>query len=178
MNVTTGKEDSVGEEVFKEGLENRFSHQVVNNRRSYAHVTQNFSDGDLVCGASLSYSNIINYRVLEEDLVRFDKAYVERVVNPGSTYNMQSSFEVVGFFSVKVTSIGANLCLLEDNEEGFLEAIISEGIVWLGRWFAEVRKWKYEDVDLERVTWLRCYGIPCHACVFSFFGFHCRDLYL
>lgn len=67
----------------------------------------------------MSYSNIISYRVLEEDLVRFDKAYVERVVNPGSTYNMQSSFEVVGFFSVKVTPIGANLCLLEDNEEGF-----------------------------------------------------------
>lgn len=84
---------------------------------------------------------------------------------------MQSSFEVVGFFSVKVTPIGANLCLLEDNKEGFLEAIISEGSVWLGRWFAEVRKWKYEDVDLERVTWLRCYGIPCHAWVFSFFEF-------
>lgn len=39
VNVTTGNEDSVREEVFKEGLENRFSHQVVNNRRSYAHVT-------------------------------------------------------------------------------------------------------------------------------------------
>lgn len=80
VNVTTGKEDSVREEVFKEGLENRFSHQVVNNRKSYSHVTRNFSDGDLVRGASLSYSKVISYRVLEEDLVRFDKAYVERLL--------------------------------------------------------------------------------------------------
>lgn len=34
-----------------------------------------------------------------------------------------------------------------------------------------MRKWKYEDVDLERFTWIRCYGIPCHAWVFYFFEF-------
>lgn len=42
---------------------------------------------------------------------------------------------------------------------------------WLGLWFLEVRKWKEEDVDPERVTWLRCYGIPCHAWSIPFLFF-------
>lgn len=36
-----------------------------------------------------------------------------------------------GFFSIKVTLLGANMCLLEENEKGDLKLIASEGKDWL-----------------------------------------------
>lgn len=40
---------------------------------------------------------------------------------------MQNSYELEGFFLVKVVPLGVNLCLLEDNEEGIPESLILEG---------------------------------------------------
>lgn len=51
-------------------------------------------------------------------------------------------------------------CLLEGLVEGEMEALVEYGRIWLGLWFKEVRKWKSEDVNPERVTWFRCYGFP------------------
>ncbi|KAI5416291.1 hypothetical protein KIW84_041368 [Lathyrus oleraceus] len=76
---------------------------------------------------------------------------------------MQEMFHFEGYFSVKVTPMGANLCLLEDLVDGEMKSLIEGGRYWLGKWFKEIRKWKSNDVDLERVMWLRCCGLPCHA---------------
>lgn len=65
---------------------------------------------------------------------------------------MKNHFELEGFLSVKVTPLGENLFLLEDNEEGVLESLILEESEWLGQWFVEVRRWKEDDVNHERVT--------------------------
>lgn len=35
----------------------------------------------------------------------------------------------------------------------------------------EIQPWTPEEVDNERLTWLQCYGVPCHAWSFKFFGF-------
>lgn len=35
--------------------------------------------------------------------------------------------------------------------------------------FKEIRAWKHDDVDLERVTWIKCFGVPCHAWTTIFF---------
>lgn len=51
-------------------------------------------------------------------------------------------------------------CLLEGLVEGKMEALVEDGRIWLGLWFKEVRKWKSEDVNSERVAWFRCYGFP------------------
>ncbi|XP_058775601.1 uncharacterized protein LOC131649870 [Vicia villosa] len=101
--------------------------------------------------------------------VRLSKAYTSKVVNPGMTYNIQTCFELEGYFSIKVTSLGANLCLLEEVKEGDIEALIREGEVCWKQWFSEIRKWKAEDIDEERVTWLRVFGVPCQAWSFEFF---------
>lgn len=49
--------------------------------------------------------------------------------------------------------MGANLCLLEENEDGELEALVEGVKGWLGQWFSEVRMWNADDVDPERLTW-------------------------
>lgn len=67
--------------------------------------------------------------------------------------------------------MGANLCLLEDLVEGEVKALVEDERIWLGQLVKEVRKWKLEDVDPERVTWLRCYGLPYHVWNMRFFEF-------
>lgn len=52
------------------------------------------------------------------------------IENPEMSYNIQTSFEVEGYFSIKVTPLGANLCLLEDLEEGAIKDLIKEGRSW------------------------------------------------
>lgn len=50
-----------------------------------------------------------------------NKAYVGRVKILGSTYNIQTQFEMEGIFAIKVTPMGGNLCLLEEMENGLLK---------------------------------------------------------
>ncbi|XP_058758617.1 uncharacterized protein LOC131631862 [Vicia villosa] len=109
------------------------------------------------------------FEAKEEDMIRFKKAFVGVVHQSGMSYNIQNSFDLEGYFAIKVTPLGANLCLLEESEEGEIKNLISEGKSWWSQWFSEIREWKEKDVDKERVTWLRVYGIPCHAWSFSFF---------
>lgn len=59
--------------------------------------------------------------------IRLAKAYVGKVLNLGSFYNMHVQFGVEGIFSIKVTPMSANLCLLEEVEEGFIFDLIGEG---------------------------------------------------
>lgn len=56
----------------------------------------------------------LKYNMEEADLLRFQKAYLGVVENLGETYNMQEYFNMEGYFEVKVTPMGANLCLLEE----------------------------------------------------------------
>lgn len=67
--------------------------------------------------------------------------------NPGLTYTMQELFQGEGYLSVKVTPLGANLCLLEDLVEGEIEAFVEEGCDYLKQWFKEVKRWIKLDVD-------------------------------
>lgn len=100
---------------------------------------------------------------------RLKKAYVGVVENVGLSYSMQEIFNTGGYFAICVMPLGAKLCLLEDRDEGEMEALLEEGCDWLQQWFKKIKKWQPSDVDIEQVTWVRCYGVPCHAWSPSFF---------
>lgn len=74
-----------------------------------------------------------------------------------------------GVFAVKISPLGANLCLLEEMEEGYLAYLIGDDNVWWKLWFSKIHPWKASNVDDTRVTWLRFYVIPCHAWCPKFF---------
>lgn len=74
-------------------------------------------------------------------------------------------------FGVKVTPLGARLCLLEDRGGRVLQNLLESGASWLSRWFMEVKKWEPVVVDEERVTWVRLFGLPCHVWSEKFFRF-------
>lgn len=50
-----------------------------------------------------------------------------------------------GYFPIKVTPLGTNIYLSEEMKYG------------------EISEWSEVDVDRERVTWIICFGIHCHA---------------
>ncbi|CAI8607977.1 unnamed protein product [Vicia faba] len=104
-------------------------------------VTQN----QLAKDVQVERSNL-KYSSKEEDNLRLSKAYVDQVIILGSTYNIQTNFEMEGYFAIKVTPLGVNLCLLEESEEGVIEDLIGGGETWWKHWFVEVRRWNEEEL--------------------------------
>lgn len=58
-------------------------------------------------GVVFSFDNI------KEDKDKLKKCYIEEVVYPGSTYNVQTNFQMEELFSIRVTPLGSSLFLLE-----------------------------------------------------------------
>lgn len=102
---------------------------------------------------------------------RLSLAMVGEVITPGKSYYIQDELAQQGVFAIKATPMGSNLVLLEgDSDEGNFNDFIEEARDWLYQWFKWIRPWKPTDVDPERVSWLRCYGIPVHAWNSLFFS--------
>lgn len=91
----------------------------------------------------------MSYSADEEEKSRFEKAYAERVREEGSTYSIK-------YFMMRVISMGANTCMLEDLIEGKVELFLEERKEWWGGMFKEIRRWTPEDVDHNRLTWVKC----------------------
>lgn len=104
-----------------------------------------------------------------EDRVRWSKAHIGEVLYPGESYNLQTYFEIEGFFSVKIIPLGANICVLEEMEEGVILDLMSEGNTWWKQWFHSIKSWHKGVVDTKRVTWIRVHGVPCHTWNIDFF---------
>lgn len=79
------------------------------------------------------------------------------------TYNIHKAFHIKGYFGVKATSLGENLCMLEEYEEGEIKALMTEAEDWIWQRFSEVHPWSPNDVDNKRLDWLMCYSIPYHT---------------
>jgi hypothetical protein len=113
---------------------------------------------------------ILSYEAAKEDMERLQKAYIGVVAQAGMSYNIQSAFHSQGYFGVKVTPLGANLTLLEGQDDGEVKALMEEAKGWLDQWFVEIKPWSPNDIDVERTIWLRVYGVPVHAWNDSFFA--------
>ncbi|CAL5214380.1 unnamed protein product [Lathyrus oleraceus] len=100
-------------------------------RNSYANVTR--ASGFHKDNAIIPHrAQEVSFEVMKEEMIRFEKTFIEKVLVMGATYNMQRTFQYEGYFSLKVTPLGANLYLLEENEEGELEALVEGVKDWLG----------------------------------------------
>lgn len=74
-----------------------------------------------------------------------------------------------GFHLIKFSVLGPNLCLLEEVEQGKLEVLIGEGDSKWKVWFSVIRKWSFDAVDMERLTKLWVFRVPCFAWNNEFF---------
>ncbi|XP_058741851.1 uncharacterized protein LOC131614255 [Vicia villosa] len=128
------------------------------NGRSFAEVVSKEKEDSLAVAAPL-----LRFVSNEANKTKLSKAFVGVVQVLGYAYNIQTHFKLEGVFSIKATPLGANLCLLEEMEDGYICELISEGNTWWTQWFKEVRSLNASDVNLERVLWIRIYGVPCRA---------------
>lgn len=92
------------------------------------------------------------YNASEEELNKFKKMYVAKVRYAGSAHMVQEWFNLQGFFSIKVTPLGANLVLLEEVEEGIIPALVSDAKEWIDEHFDDIRGWCPSELDKERVV--------------------------
>ncbi|XP_058774299.1 uncharacterized protein LOC131648567 [Vicia villosa] len=155
-NQTRGgrKEEYKGGFIRRVGISKSFVDIVQGNNNSM----EDKADTPALCFKSSS-----------DGLDRWKKAYIGEVLFSGESYNIQMHMEMEGFFSIKVHPMGANLCLLEEMEEGIIKELLDEGKWWWKQWFKNIRPWHTNDVDSERVMWVRLYGVPCHAWCSEFF---------
>ncbi|MCH92049.1 hypothetical protein A2U01_0012981, partial [Trifolium medium] len=72
-----------------------------------------------------------------------------------------------GYFGVKVTPLGSHLALLEDQEEGEVQALMEDAKEWLDQWFREIRPWSPKEIDLEPRLMIRT---SCQLVVDEFIG--------
>lgn len=87
---------------------------------TYAHVV-GVLKGDFGCVVPR-----LEFEVEEVDIQsRFSKAYVCVVVHAWSLYNMHYVFNKENHFSIKITPLGASLCLLEDMVLGEIEVLLA-----------------------------------------------------
>lgn len=55
-----------------------------------------------------------------------EKTFIGVVEKSGTTYDIQEALHAEGYFRIKSTPMGANLCLLEEIDEGEVSALIKE----------------------------------------------------
>lgn len=126
-----------------------------NVTKSYAEVvTNNFS---------VDAKIISDFTTNLEDRSKYSKAMVGEVKIPSSSSNILVAFHSAGIFLIKVSVMGPNLCLLEELEEGAMEEIMREEEMRWKEWFSNVRCWKEEEVDTERLITIRVFGVLCFA---------------
>lgn len=98
-----------------------------------------------------------------ENRQRFEKAYIGRVTILGTAYNIQTRFEMEGLFTIRVISMGGNVCLFEEMKVGFIEDLIGEDELWWKEWFVEIKRWSDRELDDTRVVWIIIFGIQAHV---------------
>ncbi|XP_058759365.1 uncharacterized protein LOC131632637 [Vicia villosa] len=128
--------------------------------RTYADVTQRRS-GDI--NAEKQVLRTVIYQPNQENHIQYSKAYTGRIKEPEKMVDFKRLFHEEGIFNIRVTSLGPNICLLEDLVGGDVETFTEERKSWWSQWFWSISPWKPRDIDTGRFAWLKVMGVPCHA---------------
>lgn len=130
--------------------------------RSFVDVMMNRKD-PIMKKYVVAVSKTFAVSLEEEDVFRYGKAFTGVLRHLMLGVEMKKIFIKEGIFSIRVTPMGPNLCLLEDLIHGGVEMFIEERKEWWENWFCNIRAWKPTKIDAKRFIWVKFLGIPCHA---------------
>lgn len=82
---------------------------------------------------------------------------------------LKQNFHDEGIFTIIVTSLGPNRCVLEDLVNSEVKSFIKDMRSWSEQWFSDIRPWKPFDVDSKIFLGLRITCICCHTGGFGSF---------
>jgi hypothetical protein len=100
--------------------------------------------------------------VEEERAAMLTGAYVGYLTEEKEAKSIQNNFIMSGFQGLRVAAMGFKQVLLWSEKVGEVKEVI-ESVGWWCSLFERVVPWSPELVSNQRVTWLRCYGVPTHA---------------
>lgn len=140
-------------------------HDVIRNQRTVRGIGKQWRQKKNL------ESSIPSFTVVSSVLRELEECFVGEVADVGATYSMEVEMHKEGIFSLQVFPMGANLCLLKEKVKGCMDATAIEHKQWLEERFRSISQWEPSKVDEERVTWVRCFGIPVHGWQQQFFDF-------
>ncbi|MCI06753.1 RNA recognition motif, partial [Trifolium medium] len=100
--------------------------------------------------------------VEDEVLNKLGGAYVGYLVVDKEAIVLQNQFRMEGFQHLQVCSLGFMKVLLWSDKVGEVKEV-AETVGWWCSLFEKLVRWSPSLVSNQRVTWLRCYGVPVHA---------------
>lgn len=105
----------------------------------------------------------------EEEVKRYERAFTGVLRESLSSSTLKNIFLDEGLFTIKVTSLGPNISILEDLVLGEVDNFVEERKCWWEKWFVSIQPWRPCDVDVDRFAWLCIRGVPCHMWNTNFF---------
>lgn len=144
------------------------SSKVWSNRKTFVDAIRN-SKGETSKGEEVLAENTVQFTTEKEELSRYWKAFIGVIKEPKLVVKLKHFFHEEGLLAIRLTILGLNMCILEDLVSGEVENFILDRKPWWEQWFTTIRPWQPDDVDSERLLWLRVRGIPCHAWSKNFF---------
>lgn len=109
------------------------------------------------------YAKILTFSLKADDISQYSKAFTGKIKNPGVDIDLKKIFMEEELFSIRVTLLGPNLCLLEDLVGSEIETFLEEMKGWWEQRFSSFKPWEPTRIDLERFAWIKIRGIPCHV---------------
>jgi hypothetical protein len=106
--------------------------------------------------------------VEDEVLAKLGGAYVGYLVEDQEAMSIQNHFRMDGYHNLKICSLGYSKILLWSDKAGEVKEVV-ESVGWWCSMFERLVPWSPLLVSNQRVTWLRCFGVPLHAWGFDLF---------
>ncbi|GAU43006.1 hypothetical protein TSUD_187270 [Trifolium subterraneum] len=117
--------------------------------------------GEMV-GAQQKSEVVWEVEVEDEVVAKLGGAYVGYLVEDKVASIIQNQFRMDGFQNLKVCALGFRKILLWSDKVGEVKEVV-ETVGWWCSLFERIVPWSPSLVSTQRVTWIRCLGVPLHA---------------
>lgn len=91
------------------------------------------------------------------------EAVVGWVREPQRVMEIQEAMAVEGIRNIRMQYLGSDMMLLSGEEGTKAGEFVEENKEWLGNFFESFEEWKANMQPGNRLTWLRCMGMPLNA---------------
>ncbi|KAK7261591.1 hypothetical protein RIF29_27905 [Crotalaria pallida] len=105
----------------------------------------------------------LEYKPKMDDKEWISKSWVGTLHGYEEVEDIQNIFCAAGFYQVKTVKLGGKEILLSPIDNTDLEQLFSKEVDWIDTHFESIKKCSPSTVARERVTWVKCIGIPLMA---------------
>ncbi|GLT96029.1 hypothetical protein SLE2022_136780 [Rubroshorea leprosula] len=109
------------------------------------------------------YKKVIEIKGTEENEENLMKCAVGVALSPSIISNLPEIFFNEGLPSIKITPMGGNLVLIEEENPECIKELVDGNLQWVSSYFERIKFWSPTDIAEERFVWVRIQGLLLHA---------------